>query len=115
MWRSTATYYWLWRQNMFSWRSRVLSLLFVAVFSLTAAPSLAQGSKTQIKFWHAMGSDARLKAIQQMVTSFEAANPDISVTAEFKGGYADLFNATLLVSRQKSAPDIVQLYEIGSQ
>ncbi len=99
---------------MCSKRLLVPLLLFIVVLSLTAAPIHAQ-NKIQVKFWHAMGSDARLKAIQQMVTDFEAANPDIQVTAEFKGSYADLFNATLLVSRQKSAPDIVQLYEIGSQ
>lgn len=100
---------------MLSKRFRVFCLLLVVVMSLTAAPTLAQTNKIEIKFWHAMGSDARLKAIAQIVADFEAANPDIHVTAEFKGGYADLFNATLLVSRQQSAPDIVQLYEIGSQ
>jgi sn-glycerol 3-phosphate transport system substrate-binding protein len=99
---------------MLNKRFCMLSVLFLVVLGLTAAPSLAQ-NKIQVKFWHAMGSDVRLKAIDQMVTDFEAANPDIEVTATFKGGYADVFNATLLVSRQASAPNIIQLYEVGSQ
>src|SRR5262249_2432031 len=96
-------------------RFRVISLIVVVVISLTAVPTLAQGNKIAIKFWHAMGNEARQKAIAQLVADFEKANPDIHVTAEFKVSYADTFNATLLVSCQKSAPNIIQLYEVGSQ
>jgi sn-glycerol 3-phosphate transport system substrate-binding protein len=100
---------------MLSKRFRVLSLFLVVVLSLMGTMTLAQSTKIQIKFWHAMGGDARLNAVAKLVADFEAANPDIEVTAEFKGSYADIFNATLLVSRQKTAPDIVQIYEVGSQ
>src|SRR5260221_6877223 len=97
----------------------LIAVCLLAIISMTLVngpvnAGVPAQNKIEIKFWHAMGSDARLKAIKQIIDSFEAANPDIHVTAEFKGGYADLFNATLLVSRQKSAPNIVQPYEVGS-
>src|SRR5258708_3945423 len=95
-------------------RLRILALLLVVVFGLSSLPAQAQ-NKIQIKFWHAMGTDIRKAAIQKMIDAFQAENPDIQVTAEYKGTYPDILNATLLVSRQPSAPHVVQIYEVGSQ
>ena len=95
-------------------RLHLIALLLVVVLSLAALPVQAQ-SKLEIRFWHAMGGEARGKVIQKLIDDFNAANPDIHVTAEYKGDYPSLFNAALLVSRQKTAPHIVQIYEVGSQ
>jgi sn-glycerol 3-phosphate transport system substrate-binding protein len=99
---------------MFSKRLRAFALLLVVALSLMTIPAQAQG-KVEIRFWHAMGGDARQNVIKKLIDDFNAANPDIHVTAEYKGAYPDLFNAALLVSRQKTAPHIVQIYEVGSQ
>src|ERR1700693_4276030 len=99
---------------MFRKRLRILSLVLVAALSLMVVPAAAQ-NKIEIKFWHAMNTKLRQDVIQKVIDQFEVANPDIHVTAQFKGGYPDVLNATLLVSRQPSAPDVVQIYEVGSQ
>lgn len=67
-----------------------------------------------ITFWHAM-SGSREEVIKGMAERFHAANPDINLTAEFTGSYAETLTKALAAYRTGDAPTIVQVYEVGTQ
>ncbi|MDQ7031672.1 MAG: ABC transporter substrate-binding protein [Desulfonauticus sp.] len=70
--------------------------------------------KVKITFWHAMGG-SRTAFIQRMVEDFNYTHPNIEVKAEYKGSYRDTLNAAILAYKQGNAPNIVQIFEVGSQ
>ncbi|GFM32214.1 ABC transporter substrate-binding protein [Desulfovibrio subterraneus] len=86
----------------------------VALFAvlIMATPALAE--KTKVSFWHAMGGD-RITLIKEMCDDFNKAHPDIEVTPEYKGSYRDTLNASILAFKQGKAPNIVHIFEVGSQ
>ena len=90
-----------------------LVLLFAALMMLL--PSTAQAAeKTKVTFWHAMGG-GRTAFIQRMVEDFNFTHPTIEVTAEYKGSYRDTLNSSIMAFKQGQAPNIVHIFEIGSQ
>jgi len=80
---------------------------------LTPTISLAQ-EKTQITFWHAM-SGARLKVVNALVDKFNATHPDIKVNPLFTGTYAETLTKFISAYRTGTAPNLVQVYEVGTQ
>ncbi|MCD6135773.1 ABC transporter substrate-binding protein [Candidatus Bipolaricaulota bacterium] len=92
-------------------RVLVLVMLGLLVFSGLV---LAQQKPTEITFWHAFGG-GRMHLIERMVEDFNYTHPTIHVTAEFKGSYRDTLNAAILAAQQGNAPDIVQIFEVGTQ
>ena len=89
--------------------------LIVALMSLTGLFTLtAQDAPVEISFWHAM-SGSRGEVVQQLVDEFNAANPNIVVTAEFTGSYAETLTKALAAVRAGDPPHIVQVYEVGTR
>ncbi|HET6182124.1 MAG TPA: sn-glycerol-3-phosphate ABC transporter substrate-binding protein UgpB [Acetobacteraceae bacterium] len=84
--------------------------------ALAAAPLLparAQGAKTHIVFWHAM-TGALGDQVAKLVNGFNASQNAVEVEAVYKGGYADLLNATIAAYRAGQAPHIAQIFEVGT-
>ena len=92
---------------------RVIVIALLALLSVSAF-AFAQGKPIQITFWHAFGG-ARTAVIERMVEDFNYTHPGIHVTAEFKGSYRDTLNAAILAAQQGKAPDVVQIFEVGTQ
>ena len=80
---------------------------------MTAGTALA-AEKTKVTFWHAMGG-TRTAFIQRMVEDFNYTHPTIEVTAEYKGSYRDTLNGAIISYKQGKAPNIVHIFEVGSQ
>jgi len=87
-------------------------LLVTILILASAIPVWAK--KIKVTFWHAMGG-SRTAFIQRMVEDFNYTHPQIEVTAEHKGSYRDTLNAAILAFKQGKAPNIVQIFEVGSQ
>jgi sn-glycerol 3-phosphate transport system substrate-binding protein len=77
-------------------------------------PVLAQAAKTRIVWWHAMTGPLG-DQVNAIVNGFNASQKTIEVEAVYKGGYADLMNATIAASRAGQAPNLVQIFEVGTE
>jgi sn-glycerol 3-phosphate transport system substrate-binding protein len=77
-------------------------------------PVLAQVAKTRIVWWHAMTGPLG-DQVNAIVNGFNASQKAIDVEAVYKGGYADLMNATIAASRAGQAPHLVQIFEVGTE
>jgi sn-glycerol 3-phosphate transport system substrate-binding protein len=81
----------------------------VAVLAL-AAPVRAA---TDVQFWHSMDGvlGEQLKAL---VERFNASQKDFRVVADYKGSYDETLALALAARLQGKAPDILQVYDIGT-
>lgn len=73
-----------------------------------------QGKPVEITFWHAMGGKNG-QAITKMVNDFNSSHKDIKVTAQFQGKYDEELNKIKSAEKAGSAPDIAQVYDIGTR
>jgi multiple sugar transport system substrate-binding protein/sn-glycerol 3-phosphate transport system substrate-binding protein len=65
----------------------------------------------EIIYWHQL-SGSRETFLLNLIEGFNTTNPwDIHVTAIYKGGYTDIFNAMLEVLNTPDAPDLVSAYQ----
>jgi sn-glycerol 3-phosphate transport system substrate-binding protein len=80
-----------------------------------AAPrtGFAQPARTKIVFWHAMAG-ANGDEINRIASDFNASQSEVELQAIFKGGYADTLTAAIAAWRAGQAPDIVQVFEVGT-
>lgn len=72
----------------------------------------AQGV-TPITFWHSMSGELG-ETLDGIVADFNAANPNYKITAIYKGDYGESMNAGIAAFRASQAPDILQVYEVGT-
>lgn len=97
-----------------------LSLVIVALGPVAAQepeePIIPEGvePKGTVTFWHAM-SGSRQEVVNDLVDSFNALNPDITVEAEYTGSYAETVTKALAAYRAGKPPHIIQVYEVGTQ
>jgi sn-glycerol 3-phosphate transport system substrate-binding protein len=91
----------------------VLVCLGAGVFANASRDQGASGGKTKIIFWHSMpgtGGDA----VNALVSAFNASQDRYEVEAQFQGSYPDGI-AKLKATPQNMAPDIMQLYDLGTR
>jgi sn-glycerol 3-phosphate transport system substrate-binding protein len=86
--------------------------------SNTAAERIIEESSEKIPqniiFWHSMGGSAG-EAIDKMVADFNASQDYITVEAQFQGAYDDAITKLQSLAGTNAAPDIMQLYDIGTR
>jgi sn-glycerol 3-phosphate transport system substrate-binding protein len=85
-----------------------LSAAALAVFF--ALPVQAQ---TQIQWWHAMGGPLG-EWVNDLAKEFNASQKDYVVVPTYKGSYGETFTAAMAAYRAGNAPDILQVYEVGT-
>lgn len=83
--------------------------------SSSAADSSAAGSNvTEITVWHAM-SGTNGEALDTLVERFNESQSEIHVTAEYQGTYDDSKTKFGAAVQSGDVPDILQMYEVGTQ
>ncbi len=92
---------------------RLVFILVLSVFGLLIVGS-AFAEKVEIVWWHAM-SGSRLKVVKNIVREFNVSHPDINLKALFTGSYAETLTKFISAYRTHSAPNLVQVYEVGTQ
>ena len=80
---------------------------------LLAANRAFAAEKTRIVFWHAMTA-ALADEVARIAHDFNASQDTIEIQAIYKGNYADTLNATIAASRAGQAPNLVQVFEVGT-
>lgn len=86
--------------------------LAAALIFTTLAPVAA--AQVEIDFWHSM-SGAAGQALNDLVTHFNASQSQVRVNAQFSGSYAESLTRAIAALRTGSAPNIIQVYEVGTQ
>ncbi|HDL84791.1 MAG TPA: ABC transporter substrate-binding protein [Candidatus Acetothermia bacterium] len=89
-------------------------VLVVALLAVLVLSSFAFAEKTQITWWHAM-SGSRLPIVNAIVDGFNASHPDIQLTAMFTGSYSETLTKFIASYKTGTAPNLVQVYEVGTQ
>ena len=82
--------------------------------ALSLAPAArAQAGRTKVVFWHAMTA-ALNEEVNRLCTAFNASQPDYDVQPVFKGTYAETLTAAIAAYRAGQAPNLVQVFEVGT-
>lgn len=77
---------------------------------LATAPAFAA---TDIQFWHSM-EGALGERVNELVKGFNDSQSDYRVQAVYKGNYGESMNAGIAAFRAGNAPDILQVFEVGT-
>lgn len=90
----------------------LIGLIMALAVSLTTGIALAK--KVEITWWHAM-SGSRLDVVNAIVDSFNASHPNIELKPLFTGSYAETLTKFIAAYRTGTAPNLVQVYEVGTE
>jgi sn-glycerol 3-phosphate transport system substrate-binding protein len=85
-----------------------LALAMACVFAAGSAQAT-----TDIQFWYA-NTGAIADEINSIVNRFNDSQSDYKVVAVYKGHYAEVMTAAIAAYRSGRAPDIVQVFEVGT-
>ncbi|HBJ66900.1 MAG TPA: sn-glycerol-3-phosphate ABC transporter substrate-binding protein, partial [Alcaligenes faecalis] len=87
-------------------------LFALSLAGLIASIGTAQAA-TEIQFWHSM-EGALGERVNALVKDFNASQSDYQVKASYKGNYGESMNAGVAAFRAGNAPDILQVFEVGT-
>ena len=90
---------------------RGLAAGVAATFVLSATTSAF--AVTQISWWHAM-TGANAEVVDKIAKDFNASQKDYELVPVFKGTYPEALNAGIAAFRAKQAPDILQVFDVGT-
>ena len=77
------------------------------------AEAAAQPARTGVVFWHAMTGSLN-DEVNRLSAAFNASQADYELQPVFKGTYAETLTAAIAAYRAGQAPDLVQVFEVGT-
>ena len=89
-----------------------LNMLAASLAALTLSGMAAQ-AQTDISWWHAM-TGANSEVVEKIASDFNASQGDYKVNPVFKGTYPETLNAGIAAFRAGQAPDIIQVFDVGT-
>ena len=81
--------------------------------TLTLLSTTSAFALTQISWWHAM-TGANAEVVEKISKDFNASQSDYEIVPSFKGTYPEALNAGIAAFRAKQAPDIIQVFDVGT-
>ena len=90
-------------------RAISIAALSAAAFSI---PLQAQ-AQTEIQWWHSMTA-VNGEWVNDLAKDFNASQKDYKVVPTFKGSYDESMTAAVAAFRAGNAPDILQVFEVGT-
>ncbi|HVZ42429.1 MAG TPA: sn-glycerol-3-phosphate ABC transporter substrate-binding protein UgpB [Ramlibacter sp.] len=88
-------------------RAKLTALLLGAAFAAAAH------AQTEIQWWHSMTA-VNGEMVNQLAADFNAKQKEYKVVPVFKGGYDESMTAAIAAFRAGNAPDILQVFEVGT-
>ena len=89
----------------------------VKLFALSLAGAMASMSSayaaTEVTLWHSM-EGALGDRVNELVEGFNGSQTEYKVNAVYKGTYGESMNAGIAAFRAGNAPDILQVFEVGT-
>ncbi|TAM99147.1 MAG: sn-glycerol-3-phosphate ABC transporter substrate-binding protein UgpB [Rhizobiaceae bacterium] len=94
---------------------KITKLLVAATFLAAAVPVFGgtAEAKTKITWWHAM-TGANGEVVNKITKDFNASQNEYEVVPVFKGTYPETLNAGIAAFRAGQAPDIIQVFDVGT-
>jgi sn-glycerol 3-phosphate transport system substrate-binding protein len=93
-------------------KTKVFSLILLSVFFIVI-PTVAL-AKTEIQWWHAMTGFLGEK-VNEIANKFNTSQTEYVVNAVYKGSYSETLTAGIASYRAKTHPQILQVFEVGTQ
>src|SRR5271163_4425259 len=87
--------------------------LVLALALVLGMAATAHADPIELQWWHAMTS-VNGDRINKIADDFNAAQSEYKVLPVFKGSYAEAMTAAIAAYRAGNAPDIVQVFEVGT-
>ena len=93
--------------------------LLTGAAALAVTPALSQavfaqvGGRTRVVFWHAMNAPLG-DEVNKLVAAFNASQSEVEVVPVFKGTYPETLTAAIAAWRAGQAPNVVQMFEVGT-
>ena len=91
---------------------RQIGLILIFLFSLTLPTGAF--AKTEIIWWHAMTGFLG-EWVNEIAAKFNASQTEYEVKAVYKGSYPETLTAGIAAYRAKTHPQIIQVFEVGTQ
>ncbi|NLJ81477.1 MAG: extracellular solute-binding protein, partial [Firmicutes bacterium] len=89
---------------------KIWGILLVVVFMLG---SLASAAPVKVTFWHSMGGDIK-NVMDGLIDEFNSIQSEVLVEPIYRGSYPEVLNAAIASARAGTAPNLVQIYEVGT-
>lgn len=90
-------------------RTTTITLSFATTLAMMGSVHAA----TEIQFWHSM-EGALGDRVNEVVEKFNTSQPNYVVKPSYKGNYGESMNAGIAAFRAGTAPDILQVFEVGT-
>ena len=88
-------------------------LTTIALAACALCAPFASQAQTEIQWWHSMGG-ALGEWVNDLAKNFNASQDKYKVVPTFKGSYPESMTAAIAAFRAGNAPDILQVYEVGT-
>lgn len=94
-------------------RRTLLAGAAAAPLAATPVVKVLAAEPVQITWWHAM-SGALADQVARITKQFNASQKDAVLTSVFKGSYPDTLNASIAAWRAGKAPNVTQVFDVGT-
>ena len=88
------------------------SFVITTTFALAFGAGTAH-AQTEIQWWHAMGGPLG-EWVNDLAKGYNESQKDYKVVPTFKGSYPETLTAGIAAFRAGNAPDILQVFEVGT-
>ncbi|TSA10261.1 MAG: extracellular solute-binding protein, partial [Comamonadaceae bacterium] len=85
----------------------------IAAVALAAACSVSAQAQTEIQWWHSMTA-VNGEWVNDLAKEFNASQKDYKIIPTFKGTYDESMTAAIAAFRAGNAPNILQVFEVGT-
>ena len=85
----------------------------IAAVALAAAFSVSAQAQTEIQWWHSMTA-VNGEWVNDLARDFNASQKDYKIVPTFKGTYDESMTAAIAAFRAGNAPNILQVFEVGT-
>ena len=92
-------------------RRVIMAAMTAAIFLATTGTASAQ--PIELQWWHAMTA-TNAAVVNQIAADFNASQNEYNVVPVYKGSYAETMNAGIAAYRAGKAPNILQIFEVGT-
>src|SRR6476646_9800253 len=87
--------------------------LQLSAAALALAFALPAQAQTEVQWWHSMGG-ALGEWVNDLAKDFNASQKNYKIVPTFKGSYDESMTAAIAAYRAGNAPNILQVFEVGT-
>jgi sn-glycerol 3-phosphate transport system substrate-binding protein len=85
----------------------------IAAVALAAAFSVSAQAQTEVQWWHSMTA-VNGEWVNDLAKNFNASQKEYKIVPTFKGTYDESMTAAIAAFRAGNAPNILQVFEVGT-